>query len=526
MVFPRESGILLHPTSLPGPHGIGDFGDSAFRFIDWLERGGQRLWQVMPLGPTGFGDSPYSSPSAFAGNPLLISLAWLQGDGLLEEQELTPAREFPEHAVDFPRVVPFRMRMLRAAFDRFRRGAASHLRAEFETFVQEGAVWLDDFAMFMAIKEAVGGGWWPEWPEDIRRRTPEAMAAWRERVADDVRFHKFVQFLFQRQWQQLRHYANERGIRIIGDIPIFVAYDSADVWAHQDLFQLGADGYPTFVAGVPPDPFSATGQLWGNPVYDWPAMRAGGFAWWTERIAWTRHMVDIVRVDHFRGFAAAWLVPFGAPDASGGHWEIAPGGEVFAAARRALGDFPVIVEDLGVITPDVISLRELLGFPGMNVLQFAFEEDPHNVYLPHNARRNSVAYTATHDNQTTVGWFHSRPDHEREAVQRYLGRDGSDIAWDLIRAAWASVANTAIAPMQDVLRLGDEARMNTPGTQFGNWSWRLLPEQLDASLADGLRELTHAYGRIPDGDGRKARNPYDYTDPASGVHAERPPSVR
>jgi 4-alpha-glucanotransferase len=474
------------------------------------------------LGPTGFGDSPYASPSAFAGNPLLISLAWLAGDGLLDEGELQPAHAFPEHAVDFERVAPFRNEMLRRAFDRFRRGAASHLRPEFEQFLQEDLPWLDDYAMFVSVKAALGGGWWPDWPEDIRMRTPDAMAEWGKRVAEDIRFHKFVQFLFQKQWQELRRYANDRGIRIIGDIPIFVAYDSADVWSQQSQFQLGPDGKPTFVAGVPPDPFSATGQLWGNPVYDWPAMKANGYRWWVDRIGWTQRLVDIVRVDHFRGFGAAWLVPADAPDASGGHWEIAPGGEVFAAARRALGEVPVIIEDLGVITPDVITLRELLGFPGMNVLQFAFENDPRNVYLPHNYRRNSVVYTATHDNQTTVGWFHSRPEHERAAVQTYLGRDGTDIAWDLIRAAWASVANTAIAPMQDVLRLGDEARMNVPGQPVGNWSWRMLPSQLDASLADGLRELTHAYGRIPGDDARTAANPWDYTDPDSGIHAERP----
>lgn len=522
MAFPRESGILLHPTSLPGPHGIGDFGESAFRFVDWLERAGQHLWQLMPLGPTGFGDSPYASPSAFAGNPLLVSLAWLAGDGLLENAELEPARGFPEHAVDFEQVALFRTEMLRRAFDRFRRGAASHLHAEFEQFLQDDVPWLADYAMFMSVKAALGGGWWPDWPEGIRTRAPEAMAEWQQRVAEDIRFHTFVQFLFQKQWQELRRYANERGIRIVGDIPIFVAYDSADVWSQQRQFQLGPDGKPTFVAGVPPDPFSATGQLWGNPVYDWPAMRASGYQWWVDRIRWTQRLVDIVRVDHFRGFSAAWLVPADAPDASGGHWEIAPGGEVFAAARRALGEVPVIIEDLGVITPDVIALRELLGFPGMNVLQFAFENDPRNVYLPHNYRRNSVVYTATHDNQTTVGWFRSRPEHERAAVQTYLGRDGSDIAWDLIRVAWASVANTAIAPMQDVLRLGDEARMNVPGQPVGNWSWRMLPSQLDPSLADGLRELTHAYGRIPGGNIGTAANPWDYTAPDSPIQADRP----
>jgi 4-alpha-glucanotransferase len=324
-----------------------------------------------------------------------------------------------------------------------------------------------------------------------------------------------VQFQFQRQWLELRRYANERSIRIVGDIPIFVAEDSADVWANQDQFRLDGEGRAESVAGVPPDPFSVTGQIWGNPLYDWGRMRGDGFQWWKQRIRRTLQMVDVVRVDHFRGFAATWSVPAGAETAAEGHWERVPGGEVFAAIRREFGDVPVIIEDLGVITPDVVTLREILGFPGMNVLQFAFESGPSNVYLPHNHQANSVVYTATHDNQTTVGWFHSRPDAERKAIQQYIGRDGSDIAWDLIRSALASSANTSIVPLQDVLRLGDEARMNVPGKPFGNWAWRYRAEDLSHGLAIGLRELTVAYGRGGDARPNRGANPWDYTAPGS-----------
>ncbi len=522
MNFPRESGILMHPSSLPSPYGIGDFGEQAFRFVDWLKQAGQRLWQVMPLAPTGFGDSPYSATSAFAGNPMFVSLAWLQGDGLLEESELEPALGFARDFVDFERVTPFRMEMLRKAFERFDQGASENLASDFQDYLENEPAWLDDYAMYVSIKAELGGGWWLDWPLEIRTRQADAMDAYRGRLEREIRFQKFIQFLFQRQWSEVRRYANERGIRMVGDIPIFVALDSADVWANQGEFQFDeSTGRPTFVAGVPPDFFSETGQLWGNPTYNWPVMKANGYRWWVERLRATRDMVDIVRIDHFRGFAAAWHVPFGDETAENGHWEIAPGGEVFAAARRELGDFPVIVEDLGLITPDVISLREILGFPGMNVLHFAFDGDPGNAYLPHNHQRNSVTYTATHDNQTTVGWFSGLSEEDKDHVRRYLGHAVPDPAWDMLRVAWASPANTAIAPMQDILRLGDEARMNTPSTAAGNWSWRMTPEQLDFSLADGLRVLTAAYGRIPEEFTPKGSNPLDYTDPASGVSAEK-----
>ena len=515
MVFPRESGVLLHPTSLPGPHGIGDFGPPAFRFIEWLEAAGQKLWQVMPLGPTGFGDSPYASPSAFAGNPLLISLNWLEGDGLLTPEEVNDAPPFPAHHVDFGAVVPFKERLLRLAYSRFIGGAGDRFRADFDAFVDTESWWLDDYALFMAIKRSQGMAGWHSWPRELRLRAPAAMDWARTEQAEEISFVHFTQWCFQVQWASLRRHANERGIRIIGDIPIFVAEDSADVWASQDQFQLDADGRAQAVAGVPPDPFSATGQIWGNPLFDWDAMQADDFGWWRKRIARTLVYVDIIRIDHFRGFAAYWSVPAGAATAAEGHWERSPGGDVFAAIRREFGDIPVIVEDLGVITPDVISLREILGYPGMNVLQFAFETGPGNVYLPHNYQRNSVVYTATHDNQTTVGWFSSRSEQERQAIQRYLGRNGHDIAWDLIRVALASIANTAIMPMQDVLRRGDEARMNVPGSAQGNWGWRCVESDFDGGLASGLHTLVETYGRLDHKSQSGGVNPWDYTRPES-----------
>jgi 4-alpha-glucanotransferase len=511
MPFPRESGILLHPTSLPGRHGIGDFGASAFRFVDWLADARQRLWQVMPLGPTGFGDSPYASSSAFAGNPLLISLDWLAGDGLLDQGTVDAAATLPHDRVEFTAVADMKHRLLRDAFDRFRRGAASHLRQDLDAFHDRERRWVDDFALFMAVKDAHDKRSWQDWDEPIKLRHTDAVNAWTEKLGQEIRFYTFVQFLFDRQWMELRRYANERQIRIIGDIPIFVAEDSSDVWTNQHLFKLDGQGKPIEVAGVPPDPFAASGQRWGNPVYNWPAMRESNYEWWVDRIRTALHLVDIVRIDHFRGFAAAWMVPAQDDTAANGHWEIAPGGEIFGSIRRSLGNVPFIIEDLGVITPDVISLREILGFPGMNVLQFAFDGDPDNVYLPHNYVRNSVVYSATHDNQTTIGWFASRPDHERENIQRYIGRDGSDIAWDMIRLAFASSANTAIVPLQDVMRLDDAARMNVPGQPTGNWSWRYQSDQLTSGLARGLRDLTETYGRWP-GDGTaRGKNPWDYT---------------
>ena len=516
----RASGILAHPTSFPGPHGIGDLGEFAFRFVDWLASAQQQYWQILPLGPGGPGDSPYASPSAFAGSPLLISLPWLVGDGLLDERDLQDPPPFSEHEVDFGEVTAYKLPLLRRAFDRFRMGAASNQRAALAEFNQREAAWLDDYALFAALKEAAAGGAWSDWARPRALREPAALAAVTTELHAELAFQKFVQFQFRRQWSELKRYANNAGIRIIGDIPIFVAYDSADVWAHPELFQLDASGQPTAVAGVPPDYFSSEGQRWGNPLYDWSALAESGYAWWIDRIRATLELVDVIRIDHFRGFAAAWSVPADSPTAAGGHWERGPGKVFFDAVEAAIGDLPFLVEDLGLISSDVIALREELGLPGMKVLQFAFDSGPESMYLPHNYERNCVVYPATHDNQTTSGWFSNLSDDHRQNVQRYLGGDGSDIAWDLIRISLASVADLAIAPLQDVMRLGDEARMNTPGQPFGNWTWRYLPHMLHAGLASGLAEMTMSYGRAPGTPAPRGFDPYDYTapNPAHPLH--------
>lgn len=512
---PRGSGILLHPTSLPGPDGIGDLGDAAYRFVDWLARAKQRYWQLMPLVPPGYGNSPYAAYSAFAGNPLLISLDVLIGDGLLDPHAFrnTP---FPEGIVSFAGATAQKDRALRAAFARFNEQLSAQLTAEFNTFCESERWWLDDFCLFMAIKIEQGGVAWSDWPSDLKRRDPTSIANALDRLKAEIRFHKFAQWLFRRQWFALRVYANERGVQIIGDIPIFVALDSADVWAHPDLFRLDAELQPIAVAGVPPDYFSSTGQRWGNPLYDWGAMAHAGYQWWIDRFRGLLALVDIIRIDHFRGFAANWSVPFDAETAAEGWWDRGPGEALFRAIERALGSEPIVVEDLGLITKDVRALREKLGLPGMAVLQFAFEDDPDNLYLPHNIERNSVLYTGTHDNQTTVGWFSSAPDSVRQQVLNYLGRDGSDIAWDFIRLALNSQAVIAMAPMQDVLRLGDQARMNVPGKPDGNWSWRLRWTDLDMGLAEGIGLLAYLSGRAGDGHLRAGSDPFDYTQP--GTH--------
>lgn len=523
MTRPRFSGVICHPTSFPGPHGIGDCGEDAFRFVEWLHRAGQTLWQILPLGPVGAGNSPYASPSAFAGNTLLISLPWLAGDGLLEASDVADSSDRPLNRVDFDAVRGFKLPRLRAAFNRFQRGAAVHLNAEFAAYLTAQESWLDDFALFMALKEETNGAPWVSWPEAIALREPGALHIAANRLQDEIRFQQFVQFLFDRQWRELRRYANRHGIRVVGDLPIFVAYDSADVWAHRDLFRLDPHGHPLEVAGVPPDLFTAHGQFWGNPVYDWPRNAATGFAWWTNRVRATLERVDALRIDHFRGFAASWVIPARASSAAGGQWEPGPGTTIFAALEAELGSLPLIVEDLGLITSDVTALREALGIPGMKVLQFAFDSGPTNAYLPHNYDPLTVCYTGTHDNQTTVGWFRTLPDHVRTNVQRYLGRDGSDIAWDFIRLAHESVADWAIVPLQDVMRLDDDARMNTPGTAVGNWEWRYANHQLHDGLCGGLRELTETYGRTGVPRPPEGFDPFDYTHPGSS-HYRAPSS--
>jgi len=503
MDFTRCSGVLLHPTSLPGPHGIGDLGSQAYRWIDWLSAAGCKLWQVLPLGPTGYGDSPYQCFSAFAGNPLLISPDLLIKEGFLDEQDLPTGAGLSNKRVDYGTVIPRKLELLRRVFARFtappgsRSGALKGLRTAFDSFRTENASWLNDYALFRAIKQAQGGGSWISWPEALRRREPSALAEARETLAGLMSRFSFEQFVFFHQWLRLKTYAHDKGIRIIGDVPIFVAHDSVDVWAHPDLFLLAQDGRPAVLAGVPPDYFSPTGQLWGNPLYRWSTLEDSGYAWWQNRLRSALRLVDIVRLDHFRGFAGCWEVPGDALSAEKGRWVPGPGADFFNVLEKNLGDLPFIAEDLGEITPDVIELRDRFGFPGMKVLQFAFS-DPGNPFLPHNYERNCVVYTGTHDNDTARGWYESASEQEREFALSYLGvisRSGRRFAEALIRAAWSSVATFALAPMQDLLGLGSEARMNYPSRLGGNWTWRMAGNALSDDLQMRLKDLNSLYHR-------------------------------
>jgi 4-alpha-glucanotransferase len=484
----------LHPTALPGPYGIGDLGPQAYAWVDALIRAGQTYWQVLPLNPTGFGDSPYQGLSAIAGNPNLVSPEALAGDGLLDPADLTE-RRFPPGAIDYGRTIEFKRNLLARAWARFRAGTAPALRQPFEEFAARQGFWLDDFALFMALKEAHKGAAWSDWARELVLRQPMALARARQALRETVGFHQFAQFLFFRQWQALRAYASERGVRIIGDVPIFVASDSADVWGNPELFQLDARRRPMVVAGVPPDYFSRTGQLWGNPLYDWRALKERDYAWWVARLRAILELVDVVRIDHFRGLVAYWEVPADQPTAQFGRWAPGPGADFCDAVARQLGFLPVLAEDLGLITPDVVALREQYRLPGMRVLQFAFGAGNDNLYLPHNYTALSVAYTGTHDNDTSRGWYASASDQARDHFRRYAGRDGSDVAWDLIRLAWASVSDCAIAPLQDVLDLGSEARMNAPGRAGGNWTWRFREGMLTDFVLERLRALTELYQR-------------------------------
>lgn len=506
MIFSRASGVLLHPTSLPGRFGIGDLGNEAYSFVNFLEQAGQAYWQMLPLGPTGYGDSPYQCFSAFAGNTLLISPEKLVEEEFLTPEELEDVPVFPNGRVDFGAVYEWRKRLLPRALTSERRLADPELGHRYDTFLYENAWWLDDYALYRAIKMSQGQRPWYEWPVPLKLREPGAIAAISGQLHESIEAEKFHQFLFFRQWGMLKEYANKHGVKIIGDIPIFVALDSADVWCNQDKFKLNPDGSPRVVAGVPPDYFSKTGQLWGNPIYDWDAMRKDDHHWWIARVAFTLRMFDVVRVDHFRGFIAAWEVPGGDETAENGRWAEVPGKELFATLRRHLGELPVIAEDLGVITPEVDALRDENGFPGMKILQYAFGGDANNHDLPHNYIRRCVAYTGTHDNDTVVGWWNSQAgaastrdedeiSREREYCMRYLDTDGSEIHWEMIRAIWASVADTAIAPLQDLLGIGSEGRMNVPASVSGNWMWRFEDGATTPELAERLRTLTETYGR-------------------------------
>lgn len=497
MALDRRSGIILHPTSLPGPYGIGTLGQEAFHWLDFLESAGQRLWQVMPLGPTGYGDSPYQCFSAFAGNPYLINLEKLVEAGLLSADDSVEDPGFPATHVDFGPVIAWKLERLAKAYDSFASAATTEQTKRFKAFCKAQAYWLDDYALFMAVKEAHGGAAWNTWDEAIRVREEKALKSWTKKLKTELERQKVWQWLFSEQWAAVRAYANSKDIKIIGDIPIFIAFDSADAWANRELFYIDAEGNPEVVAGVPPDYFSETGQRWGNPLYKWKEMKKQGFSWWIDRFKSTLEFVDIVRVDHFRGFEAYWEIPAAEPTAVKGKWVNGPGQAFFDAVRKAFGDAPIIAEDLGVITPGVKALRDDNGFPGMNILQFAFAADASDPYLPHNYVANSVVYTGTHDNDTTRGWYIQASEAERDLVRRYLARSDDNVVWELIRLALASVANTAIIPFQDALNLGSDARMNTPGQAAGNWSWRFSWEQVPHWLAPQLKELSELYGRIP-----------------------------
>lgn len=500
----------MHPTSLPGPYGIGDLGPEAYRFADFLHASGQRTWQVLPLNPTGYGDSPYQSFSAFAGNPLLISLDRLMNEGFLQERDLGAVPQFPPHEVLFGKVIAWKYPVLRVAAKKFFAAASEELRNEYEVFCNENAAWLDDFALFMAAKEAHDLVIWTKWDPALARREPAAMQAWSAKLAESVSAHKFWQFEFFRQWRSLQRYCHEREIKLMGDIPIYVAHDSSDVWANRDLFHLDSDGNPTKVAGVPPDYFSATGQLWGNPIYRWDLMKQQGYRWWIQRFRAALSLFDVVRVDHFRGFEAYWEVPGGEPTAQNGTWIKGPGADLFDVVTGVLGDLPIIAENLGVITPEVEAIRHRFGYPGMALLQFAFGNDPQGPsFRPHNYPRELVAYTGGHDNDTTVGWWESgiadstrtaedlRKEHEftSQYLGFDLGRPGLEINWVFIRALYVSVANTVLVPVQDIVGLGSSARMNLPGRSWGNWKWRLAAGELTPLHQARLKEFTRVYDR-------------------------------
>ena len=496
MPFPRASGILLHPTSFPSRFGIGDLGTEAYRFIDFLAASGQQIWQVLPLGPTAYGDSPYQCFSAIAGNPMLISPEILCGKGLLTEEDFNDFPELPLR-IDFGWVIHVKTLLLRKASDNFKAQATPEWHQAFDEFCQGAANWLDDYALFRAVKDAHGGASWNTWDEAIAQRKPEALEQWQQQLVPQVFFHKFLQFEFSQQWADLKRYANEKGIQILGDLPIYVAHDSAEVWAHPEYFCLDPQlGIPSLMAGVPPDYFSPTGQLWGNPIYDWNRLQQDNFKWWVQRFQAMLDCVDLIRIDHFRGFESYWAIKAGETTAIDGEWMMAPGEALFQVLADELGILPIIAEDLGFITPEVEALRDHFAFPGMKILQFAFDSEATNPYLPFHYLANTVVYTGTHDNDTTVGWFNARSHEGRQQVWRYLGCDDTqEIHWQLIRLAFSSVSNQAIVPLQDVLGLDTRSRMNAPGQAIGNWGWRYEHHALTSEVSDRLRDLTVLYGR-------------------------------
>lgn len=492
MTFNRSSGILLHPTSLPGRFGIGDLGPHAYEWVDFLDSTGTGLWQVLPLGPTGYADSPYQCFSAMAGNPYLISPERLVEDGLISEEDIAEPPEFPTGSVDYGAVIPWKVDLLQRAYRNHK--STGILAGEFSAYQQENADWLEDFALFMAMKQAHDMRPWVEWPPALRDRQPQAMVAFRDANRGGIiEQHAFDQFLFFRQWRDLKEYANIRDIQIIGDIPIYVAHDSSDVWSNRELFQLDETGQPIVVAGVPPDYFSETGQLWGNPIYKWDLHAKNDFQWWKKRMEMVLQQVDIIRLDHFRGFAGYWEVPATETTAVNGRWLPGPGAQIFNQLKDHLGELPLIAEDLGYITPDVHTLRDQFNLPGMKIFQFGLEGGDEDPFMPHNYEQHCVAYTGTHDNDTSAGWYDSASTEHRAYARYYLKLDEEptslEFAWAMIEKLWQSVAVFVLAPMQDFLGLGTEARMNYPGTTIGNWQWRMEKSDLTKPLADRLTEL-------------------------------------
>lgn len=498
----RYTGILLHPTSLPGPYGIGELGDSAYRFIDFLVRSGLNTWQVLPLGHTGFGDSPYQPFSAFAGQPLIISLDHLKQLGLLFDDDFRDMPSWNPEQVSYGDLIEFKTPLLKLAYERFKNpdhqdnlSNNDELMKEFKSFVSD-SYWLEDYALFMAGKDYHQGAPWYSWNDSLKKPTAKQKTEWKTKLADAIGYYEFIQFLFYTEWTAIKKYANEKGVYIIGDIPIFMAWDSVDVWANQSLFQLTKDGYPTVVAGVPPDYFSATGQLWGNPLYNWKKHTSTGYEWWLNRIRHQLSLADFIRIDHFRGFDKYWAVPYGEPTAVNGKWVEAPGINFFTHLEATLGyHLPIIAEDLGEIDESVVELRDKFGLPGMKILQFGFENPEENDFLPHNYIPNCVCYTGTHDNDTTLGWYKNCFEASKDKLRRYYSTDGNDICWILIRACFGSVANMAIVPMQDVLCLDSWARFNKPGVGEGNWAWRMKDEHMNRQLEERLFETCKMFGR-------------------------------
>ncbi|HSP86905.1 MAG TPA: 4-alpha-glucanotransferase [Ignavibacteriaceae bacterium] len=499
MKFERSAGILLHPTSLPGKYGIGDLGYEVFNFINFLEASGQKLWQVFPLGPTGYGDSPYQCFSAFAGNPNLISPEKLRDTGFLSDKDIESIPSHNPLHIDYGLVIDYKKSILNKAFKNFKKDSKS-IKKDFEEFIEKNKDWLEDFSLFMAAKEFHKGVAWPDWDKDLVVRKPEALKKWKENLSDAITYNNFVQYIFQKQWNDVKTYANSKGIKIIGDMPIFVAYDSSDVWANNKIFTLTKEGKLEYVAGVPPDYFSATGQLWGNPLFIWEEMEKDDFKWWRNRFTKLLELIDIIRIDHFRGFEAYWRIPGDAKTAQSGKWIKAPGEKLFTTLKKYFGELPILAEDLGVITKPVEELRDKFEFPGMKILQFAFGTGMDRKFLPHNIIPNSVVYTGSHDNDTTRAYFEKEKKSGNDIyahVQKYLDYYGDDIVQKLIKTAYATVADIVIIPMQDVLNLGGEARMNFPGKPGGNWTWRFTWKQVPDFLAGSYKELAELYERPP-----------------------------